>query len=99
MTAGPRPFVLREGTLVLELRPILPAWLFDENGTFTFRFLRGCEITYHNPQRQDTFASLPRRFVLYPYQGETLTVEGDSIPAPYAAQVRDGQIRAMEVFL
>ncbi len=99
MMAGPRPFVLREGTLVLELRPILPAWLFDENGTFTFRFPHGCEVTYHNPERKDAFASWPRRFVLYPHQGEAFAVEGNFVPAPYAAQVRDGQIQAMEVFL
>lgn len=99
MTAGPRPFTLREGALALELRPALPGWLFREDGTFSFYFLNRCEVTYHNPDRKDAFALLPRRFVLYPRQGEPLTIEGDFVPSPYAAQVREGRIRAMEVFL
>lgn len=99
MTAGPRPFTLREGALALELRPALPGWLFDANGTFSFRFLNRCDVTYHNPERKDAFARTPRRFVLYPRQGEPLTIEGAFVPSPYAVQVRDGQIQAMEVFL
>lgn len=99
MTAGPCPFTLREGALALELRPALPAWLFREDGTFSFRFLNRCEVTYYNPKKENTLARLPRRFVLYPRQGEPLTIESDFVPSPYAAQVREGQIRAMEVFL
>ncbi len=99
MTAGPRPFVLRDGAPVLELRPSLPDWLFDEKGTFTFRFLNRCEVTYHNPERKSVFPGVPCRFVLYPYQGEVVSLDGDFVPSPYAVQVREGQIRAMEVFL
>ncbi len=55
MMAGLQPFVVREGQLCLSLRPILPGWLFTEEGALSFQFLGNCMVTYHNPGRLDTF--------------------------------------------
>ena len=101
MTAGPQPFRLRSDALVLDLRPALPGWLFKEDGTFSFRFLGMCDITYHNPTREDTFAAgiSAKRFILHPRLGEPVILEGDIILPPYAARLREGQIEAMDVFL
>jgi hypothetical protein len=49
MTVGKQPFRLENGQLVLAIEPILPGWLFKEDGTFTFRFLGMCDVTLHNP--------------------------------------------------
>jgi hypothetical protein len=99
MTAGPQPFRLHDGALILALRPLLPGWLFDASGQFTFRFLNHCRVTCHNPTRADTFRKTPSRFLLHLAGGDTVTIEGEYIPAPYAAQVREGKIPALEVFL
>jgi hypothetical protein len=101
MTTGSQPFRLSGDSLVLDLRPALPGWLFKEDGTFSFRFLGTCDITYHNPTREDTFTAgiSAKRFILHPRLGEPLILEGDVIPPPYAASLRDGQIEAMDVLL
>ena len=51
MTAGPRPFFMRDGELCLAFKPTLPDWLFREDGTLTFTFLGRCAVTYrkHHP--------------------------------------------------
>jgi hypothetical protein len=99
MTAGPQPFRLRGDALVLEVRPALPGWLFREDGTFSFRFLGACDVTYHNPAKGDTFRRTPKRFKLQPCLCEPVILEGDAIPSPYAGMVRDGQIQSIDVFL
>ena len=100
MTAGPRPFRTIGDSLVLYLRPALPGWLFREDGTFSFRFLGTCDITYHNPQRRDTFAPgiAPKKIRILPRSGEPIRVEGGVIPPPFAAMLRDGEIKSVDVY-
>ncbi len=99
MFIGPRPFFLRDGQLCLALKPALPGSLFRPDGTVRFKFLGTCEVTYHNPQRQDTFAPemTIRRYVLS-MNGKRVEIEGTVIPAPYAEQVRAGKVTRLEVF-
>ena len=42
MTAGPRPFFMKDNDLCLSFKPSLPHWLFRDDGTLTFTFLGGC---------------------------------------------------------
>ncbi len=100
MTAGPQPFRLRGDALELELHPALPGWLFKEDGTFSFRFLGTCDITYHNPAKQDTFAAgvSPKRFELHPRSGDPILLEGDVLPSPYAAMLREGEINSVDIY-
>jgi hypothetical protein len=101
MTAGPRPFRVHQGALRLEFHPVLPGWLFKEDGTFMFRFLGRCDVTYHNPSRVDTFAPelKTERIVLHPRDGRPITIEGPSIPSAQAGMVRDGQIASIDISL
>ncbi|MFX0126291.1 MAG: cellobiose phosphorylase, partial [Candidatus Hodarchaeota archaeon] len=48
---GKNPFFLENNQLCLEFKPILPSWLFDENGSVSFNFLGNCTVTYQNPQK------------------------------------------------
>jgi hypothetical protein len=100
MTAGLRPFRMDGEELVLELRPALPGWMFREDGTFAFRFLGTCDVTYHNQARQNTYTAglQPARIRLQPRRGEAVQLDGGVIPAPYAAMVRAGQIRSLDIF-
>jgi len=99
MMAGAQPFFMQEGQLQLALLPALPGWLFREDGTLTFKFLGHCTVTYHNPERRDTYAEgmRIRRSVLH-LDNEDVTIEGPVIPAPYAEQVRAGEIAAISVY-
>jgi hypothetical protein len=101
MMAGRKPFFLRDGQLHLSLRPLLPGWLFTEQGIVSFRFLGACTVTYHNPARADCFAAGigPHSISLQTRTGERVGFEGDVIPPPYAGQVRSGAIERIDVHL
>jgi len=100
MMAGKQPFFVSEGTLGLKLAPILPGWLFSEKGEITFKFLGQCTVTYHNPDRHDTFDPKIKvhKMILHQPDGKTQEIPGQIIPAPYAEAVRSGQISQIDVF-
>jgi hypothetical protein len=100
MMAGKQPFRAEGGALRLKLEPALPAWLFSEAGTVSFRFLGQCDVTYHNPRRLDTFAQgvEASRIVLWPSESESVEIPGHTIGAPYAHMIRNGEIKRVEVF-
>jgi hypothetical protein len=100
MMAGKQPFLVRDGALQLRLSPALPGWFFTDQGIVSFRFLGRCEVTYHNPRRLDTFAEGigPHRIVLWPDGSDSVEIEGDTIGAPYAEMIRNGEINRVEVF-
>jgi len=97
MTAGQKPFSFENGRLLLTLQPLLPGWLFKEDGTFKFRLLGSCEVTLHNPSGSDTFKTKPVRINLRTMDGVEVGVEGNVIPSPYAGMTREGKIVAMDV--
>lgn len=100
MMAGRQPFFLKNKELCLSLKPILPTWLFDEQNTLSFKFLGNCMVTYHNPQRLNTYQPGFRfeKMLLKMQSGGTVELSGSVIPAPYAAQVREGMVESIEVF-
>jgi hypothetical protein len=56
MMAGAAPFVVDEkNVLMLNLKPILPHWLFDDSNAVSFTFLGSILVTYVNPSRLDTW--------------------------------------------
>jgi hypothetical protein len=100
MFFGERPFFVKDGTLHLSFNPALPGWLFDDAGTITATFLGQCTVTYHNPQKRDTYATdmHPRIITLHLANGESAAIDGDIIGPPYAALVRAGQISRIDVY-
>ena len=102
MMSGHQPFQFQGGELCLAFKPILPGWLFDNEGSATFKFLGYCTVIYHNPTRRNTFGNngvAPRRIMLELGDEKTVTIDDGVIRAPYAAQVRAGQIKTIQVFL
>ncbi len=113
MMAGPRPFCVNDGELQLKFQPALPGWLFAENNTIAFKFLGYCTVTYHNPHRVDTFnaATQIRRIVLSDRVGEQTEFAEDVIGAagiigaasiigaPWAAQIRSGEVPRIDLYL
>lgn len=99
MMIGKRPFFVQDGELCLALRPLLPGWLFQADGTLAFTFLGQCRVTYHNPDRVDTFMDLRiQHMTLHRQDGQIVSLLGAVIPAPYAAAVRAGEFVAIDAY-
>jgi hypothetical protein len=97
MMAGERPFLVHDGDLHLRLQPVLPRWLLTSENKLSFRFLGQCEVTYCTRSGQDLLpSSEPKRITLTLEDDSQITIEGAMIPPPYANQVRDGGIIAIE---
>ncbi len=99
---GARPFSVQEGALTLTFTPVLPGWLFDEEGIVTFTFLGHCTVTLHNPARRDTFgpdAAAPQRYTVALTDGEHFELTGNTIGAPVAALVREGRAESIHIYL
>ena len=99
MTAGKQPFVVEDDQLILNFRPILPGWLFKEEGTFTFRFLGTCDVTVHNPQARDTYKQgmIIKRIQLRSDE-ETVKIDDGKIKSPYAEMVRAGEFDSIDLY-
>ncbi|MDP5275156.1 cellobiose phosphorylase [Chengkuizengella axinellae] len=102
MMANKQPFQMEDGKLSLKLKPILPGWLFDENGTVQFNFLSKCDVTYINKSGKNTFGAdgvQVNKFVLTTEDGEQVTIEDHFVPDPYASMVREGKIIKIDAYL
>jgi hypothetical protein len=98
MTAGPQPFVFENGALHLRLRPALPGWLFPPDGRFEFTFLGHCHVTLYNPTRRNLFPGAAIAITLHTDNAEhPHTFKGPDLPPPYAAWVREGHVRNLEL--
>jgi hypothetical protein len=104
MNVGPRPFILNNnGELNLQFKPILAGWLFTkEDNTYSFNFLSKICVVYHNPKRKDSFgenAVTPKKIVFKDKDGNPVEIASDTIPSPYAKQIRDRQIKSLSIYL
>lgn len=99
MMAGKAPFQFQSGELILALRPILPAWFFDDRNQVRFTFLGAIPVTYHNPQRMDTWTRVPQRIVVAFSETQPIEFHGADIPAPYSSQVRELKAETIDVYL
>ncbi|MBG0770575.1 MAG: hypothetical protein H0S82_02650 [Anaerolineaceae bacterium] len=102
LLVGPNPFALDDqGRLILKFHPILPGDFFDEEGALSFKFLGQCDITIHNPERVATYSPGKKinRIVLYLPDETEISLQGDTIPAPYAGMTREGRIMKIELFI
>ncbi len=103
MTAGKSPFsVTARGELSLRFDPILSKEFFTASGRFAFRFLGRTQVTYLNPRRLSTFGqprAIPRTIRLQPRTGSRIELAHGTVPPPYAAMVRAGEIERIDVEL
>jgi len=101
MMAGETPFYVDSGDLFLQFKPILPGWLFDDEGKIAFRFLGHCWVIYHNPHRQNTYpknVSIAKA-ILTKEDQETVEIEGEIIFTAFAKMVREGKIKQIDLFI
>ncbi len=102
MMAGKQVFRVQDGVLQLHLNPSLPGWLFDDQGEVSFKFLGSTEVTYHNPERRDTFgpqAAAISGITVHLNDGTALHVEGPVIAGGIAEDIRSGKVNKLDIEL
>lgn len=99
MMAGQKPFsVDSNGGLLLSLQPVLPGWLFTEEGTVSFTFLGEVKVTYHNPSKEDSWTMSPKSsIVVYKDQTSTTFAEG-IIRGKVAESVRSLNVATIDIY-
>ncbi|MDD4908922.1 MAG: cellobiose phosphorylase, partial [Candidatus Omnitrophica bacterium] len=108
MNLGLKPFILSDkNELNFQLKPVLPGWLFTysrkhKDFIYSFNFLSQVWITYRNAKRKNTFGRnsvKPKKIIFNDKDGNLVEIGSDTIPSPYAAQIRSRQIIHLEVIL
>jgi len=104
MNLGRQPFFLNnQNQLNLKFSPLLPEWLFrKKDKTYSFNFLSKVQVVYHNPKMRDTFGknkAKPSKIAFCDKDGLTVEIKSDTIPSPYAEQVRSRQIKQIDIYL
>ena len=99
MMAGQKPFsVDSNGALLLSLQPVLPGWLFTEEGTVSFTFLGEVKVTYHNPSKEDSWTMSPKSsIVVYKDQTSTTFAEG-IIRGKVAESIRSLNVATIDIY-
>jgi hypothetical protein len=103
MNLGGYPFFLnKKNELNLCFKPVLAGWLFDKKGIYGFNFLSKVKVTYFNLRRKDTFgknSAKVRKIIFKDNSGSTLKIASDTIPHPYAEQIRSRLINKIDIYL
>jgi hypothetical protein len=103
MNLGAQPFLLdSNGKLSFCLRPALAGWLFDRKGMYSFKLMSKIDLAYHNPKRKDTFGKdgvKVQRIVLRDKDNSAVEIKNNTIPSPYAQQVRARLISRIDAYL
>lgn len=110
MSAGLKPFVLnQEGLLEMQLKPILPAWLFTqkpqglfEKNTYAFKFLNQTLVVYHNPKRLNTYGksgvSVQEMRLVYTDK-RIVNIKGSVLSTAQAVDVRSLKVARIDAIL
>jgi len=98
MNTGIRPFFLdKNKELNLRFNPILPGWLFDRKGKYSFVFLGRILVTYHNAKRLDTFGEKGAKISKIIIDGKE--IRSEIIPPAYAKGIRERQAEFIDIYL
>lgn len=101
MFVGKGGFEARDGKVSLRLDPVLEGRMFDQAGDISFMLCGSCRVTYHNPQRKNTYGESGvkvARMRVHLDEGDTL-VDGSVLEEPLALAVREGRVPAVEAWL
>lgn len=98
---GKNPFVVKNGKLCLEFLPVIPDYLLDDNLSIRARFLGHTDVIYHVPEKKNFY---PGNYGIYKMQltdhnGSTVCRKGNILEGQTAAEVRDGKVKQIEVWL
>lgn len=101
MMMGHEVFKVENEKLVLNLKPIVPNTLFDENGKISFRFLGKINVTYHNKTNRNTYgdnAAKINKIMLITNENDVVEIGQSFIPHPFAEKCREGHIKEINIY-
>ena len=100
MMGGAQPFTLADSSssggssgssgdnLQLAFKPVIPGWMFPEDGKVSFTFLGATTVIYVNTARADTWKVTPTSGTIVFTDGTTVTEAGGVFSAANAQNVR-----------
>ncbi len=98
MFVGTNPFKVKNDKLILEFKPKLPDWLFNQNDEISFMFLGKTKVIYHNPHKINTWnAKIKKINIAFP--DLNIDIDSNIIPSTYAKDIRDGLIKKIYIEL
>lgn len=98
MVAGEYPFHVEEGQLALSMKPVLPSWLFKDDGTFSFTFLGAVKVTYHNEKLVNTWDATVSRIIMTLHDGSTQKFYGSTLTGDAAKKVRSS-VKSLDIYM
>ena len=100
MMVGPAPFGLdKGGKLQLALAPIIASWMWKADGTLKFKFLGAIDVTYVLESKKNSWEATITSYELENADGKKTKVEGPTVPAAIAKDVRALKYSAIKVTL
>lgn len=93
MFLGKTPFVYENGELGLHIKPMLPDFMFDENGVAEFNFLTTNKVVVHNPLKNDVYDKQVKYFVV-----DGVRFDGDTVWGETAQRVRNQKQSKIEIY-
>ncbi|MCA1032552.1 cellobiose phosphorylase [Bacillus timonensis] len=100
MMIGKKPFKLVDDALSFSLSPVLPGWLFKEDGSLSFKLFGQTEVVYHNEKRANTYGiNKPQieAFILHDEHGQKKEIKAHYISGEDAYGIRDNKFTKIEV--
>jgi hypothetical protein len=99
MMAGPAPFSLdSKGKLQLSFDPVIPGWMFPDNGIVSFTFLGAINVSYENTNRVDTWTTKPTAGEVTYTDGTTVSAgEGGIFGKTVAQDVRGLKVKSIVI--
>lgn len=87
----------QENELLFTLDPILPGWLFDDNGEIVFHYL-ACTFCYHNPEKRNTYGENRANIVRMLVDGKSYAGSNMMRQPGMAKQLRDRELKRIDVY-
>jgi len=90
MFLGESPYFLdNDGDLKMQLAPVLPIFLFDENTkSLSYKLFSAISVTYHNPELKNLYNEQPKSYSVMYNDGSEVEVDGPVIPTDVAIDIR-----------
>ncbi len=102
MMAGKDIFTFSYGELRLELKPVLPGWLFNDDGVISFKLLGSIIVNYINPSRKNTYgegAVKPVKYTLTGFENQIVEINEGFVRGHFAEEVRNCKIKSIDIYL
>ena len=95
---GQHPFQRNKEGVIFQPQPSLPSRLFPKNGRIEFQLFHQTQVIYRNPERIDLFRGNYSIEKISIHRKGTKRMFSSFLPAPYAKELRKGEIQVMEVY-